>query len=117
MRIGVVRSLALEEPRDDLAFQRLESLRIAEEVGDADQEVLQQRVEFPRLLAQALDEVGHLVDLQHLHAPLHPARHGLVLVAAEIVAGARAQQRADLRQMVGRLGAHAVRTLAAVDAV
>ena len=88
---------------------------IAEEVGDADQQVLQQRIELLRLRAQALDEVGHLVDLQHLHAPLHPPRHRLVLVAAEIVAGARAQQRADLRQMVGRLRTHAVRTLAAVD--
>ena len=97
-------------------LQRIEGRWIAEEVGDADQQVLQQRIELLRLLAQTLDEIGHLVDLQHLHAPLHPARHGLVLVAAEVVAGARAQQRADLRQMVGRLGANAIRALAAVDA-
>lgn len=70
-----------------------------------------------RLLAQALDEGRHVVDLQHLHAPLHAARDGLVLVAAEVVAGAGAQQRRDLRQVVGRLAADAIGALAPAHGV
>jgi hypothetical protein len=67
------------------------------------------------ILAQPLDEFRHLVDLQHLHAPLDPASDRPVLVAAEIVARPAAQQSRYLGQMIGGFRAHPVRPLAPVD--
>src|SRR5262249_51675334 len=107
--------LALEQLGYDGLLQRLERLRIPEEGLDADQQVLELGIELLRILAQPLDEVRLLVDLQHLHAPLHAPRDGLVLVAAEIMPGAGAQQRRDLGQMVGRFRPDPVRPLAPVD--
>ena len=47
----VVVPLVLQQFRNHLAFQRREGLRVAEELGDADQEVAEQEVELVRLVA------------------------------------------------------------------
>jgi hypothetical protein len=109
----VVGALAFEQLRDHLPLQRLEGRRVAEEVGDADQQVLEQQVDFLGVPPQTLDEVGHFLDLQHLHAALNPADDGLVLVVLEIVAGPRAQQREDLHQVIDGLAPAVAAALAA----
>ena len=52
-------------------------------------------VDLLRVLPQALDVGVEVGELQHLHAALHPAQEGLLLVAAEVVADLVAQDGAD----------------------
>ena len=116
MRIVSSLRLVLQQFRHDLAFQRGEGLRVAEELGDADQQVAEQQIELVGLLAQALDVIGHIIDLQHLHAALDAPDQGVLLVLAKIVAEPGAQQGADPRQMLRCVATRAVRRLPVVDA-
>ncbi len=84
---GVVRALPLEELRDDLRFQNRERAHVAEEVGDRDEEVLE---EVPRLVAVGLEEVGVVVERvgpDDVEPALQPPQHRAPLVAGEVVAG------------------------------
>jgi hypothetical protein len=99
----VLWSFAVEQVRDHLSFQHLECLLVAEEIGDPDQQVIEQQPHFPVVLPQPVNESPHIVDLQHMHTPLYTMRDGAVLVVAEIMSGVDAQQRRDLMQMVGRI--------------
>src|SRR5262249_14651844 len=76
-------------------LQGLERLRIAEKIGDADQEVAKKRVDLAGVLAQALDVGRERLDLQNLHAPFDAAKERAAFVAAEIVAGLVEQNGAD----------------------
>src|SRR5689334_25428308 len=69
------------------------------ELGDADQQIAEQQIELVRLVAQAFDVFGHIVDLQYLHAPLDAPHQGVLFVLAEIVAEPGPQQCANPRQM------------------
>ena len=92
-----VHGLAVEQPRK-VAFERVEGVRVAEEIGDADQHVLQQRTGFAGMRAQDREvgrQVGHAVDL---HAAADAAQDGRALVVREVAAGARAQEREHLAQ-------------------
>ncbi len=83
-----------------LALQRVERFAVAEEVGDADQHVVQQRPRFLRTLLQEIP-IGRQVLLHvDLHAPLDPAQHGGALVVAEVVAGAHRQDFKDFAKRV-----------------
>jgi len=95
--------LLLEQHGDDVAFQRLEGLAVAEEVGHADQHVGQQCRGFLRVALQIPGIAGHVGQGIDLHAPFDAAQHRGQLVMAEIVAGAGAQRGEDLaqRQLVG----------------
>ncbi len=85
----------LQERGKDRRAQRLERFGIAEELGDADEQLAEQQIGLVRSLSQALDVGGDGIDLQHLHAPLDAADQGILLVAGEVVADAAAQQGAD----------------------
>ena len=55
--------LAGEEPGDDLLLEGLERLRIAEEIGHADQQVAKERLHLRRRLLQILDVVLRCVPI------------------------------------------------------
>jgi hypothetical protein len=111
----LARALAFEELRDDLALQHLEFALVAEEFGDADQEVVEEVLRLALVVAQEIDIGGNLGDLDHLHPPLHAAQEGVLLVAVEIIAGLAAQDVGDARQRGRRSGQHFVEPLLLVQ--
>ena len=87
-----------KEPRDDLGLEHTEGLRVAEEIGHADQQVAKQRLHLGRCLLQIPDVVAQRVELVDRHAPLDPAVDRARLVLGKIMAGLGAQQDEDLFQ-------------------
>jgi hypothetical protein len=79
-------AFAVEQLRNDFAFEESERVRVAEEVGHADQKVAKQQVGFVGISAKQFDVFVQVFDLGHLHAPPDPALKRPLLVAAEIVA-------------------------------
>ena len=61
---GFLRGFVLHDAREDFLLQRLEHLRIAEEAGDGNQDVLKERIEFTGALAQACDVARESVHFQ-----------------------------------------------------
>ena len=96
--------LAGKKPRDDLFLQRRERLRVAEEIGDADQQIAKERLHLGRGLLQVAHVLVQPLDLVDGHAPLDAADDGVLLVLGKIVAGLGAQQDEDLLQRVFGLG-------------
>ena len=94
----------VDQRRDHLGLEPLERLRIAEELGDADQQVLVQRVELVGIAAQVVDVRGQALGAHQVGPALDPPpdRGGLVQreVDAEVVAQV-AQQRVH-RGVVGQ---------------
>lgn len=90
--------LVLEQP-GDLSLQGLELMGIAEELRDADQEVLEKTLDLLAVCPQTLDIGLEGVDLQHLHPSLHPTGKGPPLVAMEVMAGDIAKNGGDLRDV------------------
>lgn len=87
-----------EQARVERGTERLERLRIAEEVGDADQQVFQQRGGFVEVGTQKTAVLGQVPQARDLESPLDAAQHRRRLVVLEVVAGALAQQAHDLGQ-------------------
>ena len=71
--------------------ERVVRFGVAEEVGDRDQEVLDEGVGFFAVGAHALEIVGKPVDAQHLHPTAHPAADRRALVVREVIARPRAE--------------------------
>lgn len=94
----IVRAFSFEQPGNDGVGQALESFRIAEEVGDVDQQVAEQESDFLRRHPQHLHVARRVGRLRDLHAALHAPDECALLVAAEVVADLIAQDRVDLRQ-------------------
>ncbi len=86
----------LQQARESLRLQRLERLRIAEKGGDADENVLIQRLDFGRI---ALQEAGVFAAARQLEQR-HPAADAPVqrvgLILREVDTGILAQCREDL---------------------
>ena len=93
----IVGAALLKELGHDHLGELLERLGIAKEVGDIDQQIAKQRAHFVLMTTQVFDIRFQIVDLHHLHAPLHAPHKGLGLVAAEVVADLAAQNAIDLR--------------------
>ena len=87
--------LVLEQPRHDDALDRLECLVVAEEAGDPDQQIAEQQGDLVTVHFHPLDIGGERIDAEYLHAALHAAQKGLVLVPAEIMPEPQAEQFAD----------------------
>ncbi|MGY2936621.1 hypothetical protein ACVWZ6_006223 [Bradyrhizobium sp. GM6.1] len=107
----LARVLAFEELRDDLVLQHLEFTLVAEEFGDADQEVVEEVLRLVLVVAQEIDVSGNVADLDHLHPPLHATQEGVLLVAVEIIAGLAAQDVGDARQRGRCSGQHLIEPL------
>ena len=95
--------------RDGLLLERPKRLRVAEEAGDADQQVAKERLHIRRGLLQIADIVVQPLDLVDGHAPLDAAGDGALLVLRKVVTGVGAQQQEDLLQRVVGLGRPAER--------
>ena len=80
----------------DADFQRNEGLGIAEEVGDVDQQFLEQRLDFSGVVLEKARIDGQIVNGVLRHAPLDATADGAFLVEREIVAGGAAQLQQDL---------------------
>ena len=93
-----------KERGDDLFLQHLEHLRVAEEMGDADEHVTKQRLHLGGSLLEIFDVAVDPLDLVHGHAALDAAVDGARFVLGKVVAGLGAQQDEDLLQRVLELG-------------
>ena len=89
--------------RDDLLLQGLERGRFAEEPGDADQQVLEQKIRFLRGPAQKLEVIADVGQVIQAHAAFDASLQGAGLVEAEIVLGARLDHCQNRGQVIGDL--------------
>ena len=101
MRTGSAAPLPARIARQHRVLHGLEGGRIAEELGDAHQQLVEQPVDLVRLVAQPLDQVGSRRHALGLHAAADAAQQRRPLVVAEIMADAGAQQGADLGEPRG----------------
>ena len=90
IRSGRSARVPLHEIRYHLLRQQLESLRVAEEAGDVDQQILGEEIELAGILPQQIEIATNIVDAGQRHAPLDPAHQRARLVECKIVRGLRA---------------------------
>ena len=104
MRSGSIGRVAADQVGNDLLRQEIEHLRIAEEAGDIDEQVLGKKIELACVAAQNFEIAIHVIglDRRHRHAPLDPALQRARLVKREIMGGLRAQKIDDLGQPILR---------------
>ena len=100
MAVRVVR----QQRRNGFRAQVLPYLGVAEVVGDANQQFLEQEVELCRVVAQIAHVVINGVDLVDRHAPLCAPLEGIGLVLGEVIATTIAQQDDDLLKGALHLG-------------
>lgn len=89
----VARPFAREKLGDDLAREQLEHLRVAEKVGDGDQQVAKERVGLRRVAAQQLEVGAELLNTAQLHPAGDAAHHGRAFIPREVVVGPGAKLR------------------------
>ena len=92
------RRLAFEQFGNDLFLQCHKRVGVAEKMGHANQQVIEQGLDFHRGLLQVLDITGHRLNLVHRHAALDAAVNGAGLVLRKIVPGLGPQQDEDIFQ-------------------
>ena len=88
---GVAQVGRVEEGPDGTLRQRFERMRVAEEHGDGDEEIGEQSVGLPPVLAHRPGVGGKGRMSRDLHPTRHPAREHRALVAGHIVPGALLQ--------------------------
>src|SRR4029434_4333903 len=87
----VVGAFVREQLGDNRPRQGRESLRIAEEVGHSNEQVLEEKLQFFGVLPETLDVGSHGVELQRLQAAMQAAVDRRLFVLAKIMAGLTAQ--------------------------
>ena len=108
---GLTLILGGEQGQDRRGLEGVEGLGVAKELGDADEELTEQRLDLTAIGLEPLDVVRGALNMQHLHAALQPPDQGRVLVAAEIVRAAGVQEGRDLGQVLLEVAALAVAIL------
>lgn len=103
----------LEDLGQDVALEVLEGLGVAEEAGDADEEVEVERVQLALVAAQALSVGLDVLQPGHGQPPLDPAEHGGRLVVGEVDPVLAAQEVEDLSDRAVRDRLDRVRELGA----
>ena len=73
-RIGSVLRRLRQQPWDDLGLEGRKRFRIAEEPGDADQQLAEQQLRLVRQRPQLLDIGSDVVGLEHVHPALDAAQ-------------------------------------------
>lgn len=94
---GVRPGLAFEQTRY-VRLQRRKALAVAEKVGHADEQVLQQSAGLAGARAQAIQVARHIAHVVDLHAPADTAHDGGALVVAEITPGTAAHEAEHIAQ-------------------
>ena len=92
----------VREEREDDLFQVLPRRRIAEEARHADQELLEEELEFLGIRLEKPHILADPLDLVDAHAPLDPAVDGALLVQGKVVARLGPEEDDDLVE--GALG-------------
>lgn len=92
---GRARTHDLREP---VLLQLLEHLRIAEEAGDADQQILIKAIELGRIRAEILEVITPRPVSMHEHPAKQPPLERPAPILREVHAGAPVQQGEDLLQ-------------------
>ncbi len=85
-----------DNARKDASFEQLERLRIAEERGDIDENVLKQRLDLDRMVPQVFGVLVERLDLVQRHASRDPATQRRGLVIGEVDTRVVMQQPQDL---------------------
>lgn len=85
----------LQEARQDALLQRRKRTRVAEKTCDADEQVIEERIDFARVLLEVFYIFGQLFEFLHGHAAHDPAVECAGLVKREIHAAARARERKE----------------------
>jgi len=75
----------VDEIGNHLLRQQLEGLRVAEEAGNVDQQVLGKELELTRILPQHVKIPADVIDSGQRHAALDPAQQCALLVERETV--------------------------------
>jgi len=97
---GLPRGLGGADWPQGQLVERLEDLRVAEELGHADEQVPKERHHLGGRLLQILDVALDRLDLVHRHPPPDPPANRVGLVLGKIVAGLGPQEDADLLEGV-----------------
>src|SRR6185369_4607638 len=90
----------IEQTGNDLVPQNLERLRIAEEAGHTDQNVLAECLSLLRVLLDQCDILSDAAYFVYRHATLDAAHDGVRLVGAEIMTGLAFYDTEDGAQFV-----------------
>ena len=107
--------LGRDQCRKRGALESFERIGIAEELGHANEQLMEQGLELTAIRLEALDVAGDIVNMQHLHAALDAPDQGVLLVSAEIVVDARAEEPRNRRQVRSRVRAGSIAVLAFCD--
>jgi hypothetical protein len=99
---GLIGRVLADQIGNDLCGEQIEHLRIAEEAGDVDEQVLGEKIEFAAVAPQDLQVLRHVVglDRRHRHPPLDPALQRARLVQPEIIGGLGPQKIDDIQQNI-----------------
>jgi hypothetical protein len=102
------RGPVLHHSGQDLSGQNPKGFGIAEELGHADQEILEQDRCLRGIAFQLLHVVRNRSWVLKLDAPPDASQQGPFLVAAEVVPGVAMQVRADFAKLGGKLASDRV---------
>ena len=92
----IVAALAREQRRNDFLLEGFEGRTIPIEMRDADEDVLQERLQFLRTFAQQLRIGAQLRHAMDRHAPADAPAQRRPLVVGEVMARAGPEMREDL---------------------
>ena len=96
-------ALALHNPWQDFFGQCLKRFGIAEELGHADQEILEQNGRLRSIVLQLLSVVGDRLQVLELDPAPYATQERTLLIAAEIMPGVMMEDRTDFAQTGGNL--------------
>ena len=102
---------ALHDPGNDLLGEGLERFGIAEELGHADQEILEQTFRIGSVLLQKFEIVSDRLQVVNLQPAPDATQKRSLFIAAEIVPGALMNERADLAEVGGKLFVEVLRSV------
>ena len=86
----------LEQPGQHVPLEHAERGGVSEEVGDVDEQVVEEPLGLGRVLAQVAEVGRERVGADHVEPSLQSSQDGGALVVGEVVAGPGAQQRQDV---------------------
>src|SRR5262249_43575930 len=71
--------------RDHLRLEHFEFALVAEELGNPDEEIVEEVLNFILVVAQKIDVGGNIIDLHDLHATLDAAKESVLLIAVKVI--------------------------------
>ncbi len=91
-----------DELGEHLTLQRLEDRRVAEEAGDADENVGVEVLDLSRIFSNDLQIVAKIIHLVQRHAPPDPTLDGARFVVRQIEIMPGAEKREELTEVALR---------------